>query len=279
MPQLAVFSRLLGFVVHVSSSFFAAPHFFTTLQDHNQPALDALDNDVINYADLRSFQLQLNRHYLIQRLPLRDSTGPAGAAGYAMPRRWYIAVYNSNATRLSEPVKVALDVQYRDINRQLIVCPFNCSNRGRCVDPKPPMPSSALVPLNLGTSDASIVTALGPMQDQSPVDAGFMCMCSPGYGGLTCEGRVQNVTVGSGDQKLGPEDLQPGEWFFYVVTVDQGFNPQSHNLGIQWTIGQPSSPPSNYTTAYISFDQGPLPRWAWGCCCAGFWPGLGTYSG
>jgi hypothetical protein len=36
------------------------------LQDHNEPTLDALDTDVVKYADLRSFQLQLNRHYLLQ---------------------------------------------------------------------------------------------------------------------------------------------------------------------------------------------------------------------
>jgi hypothetical protein len=120
------------------------------------------------------------------------------------------------------------------------------------------------MPLDLGAggpSDASIVTAIGPMQDQSPIDAGFMCVCNPGYAGLTCEGRMQNVTVGSGEQRLGPEVMQPGDWFFYVVSVDSGFNPQAHDLGIQWTIGDPSSPPSNYSGAFISFDQGPLPRW------------------
>jgi hypothetical protein len=37
-----------------------------SLQDHNEPSLDALDTDVVQYADLRSFQLQLNRHYLLQ---------------------------------------------------------------------------------------------------------------------------------------------------------------------------------------------------------------------
>jgi hypothetical protein len=36
------------------------------LQDHNEPTLDALDTDVVKYGDLRSFQLQLNRHYLLQ---------------------------------------------------------------------------------------------------------------------------------------------------------------------------------------------------------------------
>ncbi|KAF6252013.1 hypothetical protein COO60DRAFT_1704488 [Scenedesmus sp. NREL 46B-D3] len=234
-------------------------------KDHNEPSLDALDTDVVQYADLRSFQLQLNRHYLLQRLPVRDAMTPTGTVGYSMPRRWYVAIYNSNATRLSQPVRVVLDVQYRDLNRSPLVCPFNCSGSGRCVDPKPA--SSALMPLDLGTggpSDASVVTAIGPMQDQSPVDAGFMCVCGPGHAGLTCEGRVQNVTVGSGEQRLGPEVLQPGDWFFYVVTVDAGFNPQAHDLGIQWTIGEPSSPPSNYSGAFISFDQGPLPSHALG---------------
>ncbi|WIA36077.1 hypothetical protein OEZ86_007429 [Tetradesmus obliquus] len=234
-------------------------------KDHNEPSLDALDTDVVQYADLRSFQLQLNRHYLLQRLPVRDALSPSGASGYSMPRRWYVAIYNSNATRLSQPARVELNVQYRDLNRSPLVCPFDCSGSGRCVDPKPA--SSALMPLDLGSngpSDASIVTAIGPMQDQSPVDAGFMCVCNPGYAGLTCEGRMQNVTVGSGQQRLGPEVLQPGGWFFYVVTVDSGFNPQQHDLGIQWTIGEPSSPPSNYSGAFISFDQGPLPSHALG---------------
>ncbi|WIA15899.1 hypothetical protein OEZ85_012648 [Tetradesmus obliquus] len=234
-------------------------------KDHNEPSLDALDTDVVQYADLRSFQLQLNRHFLLQRLPVRDALSPSGASGYSMPRRWYVAIYNSNATRLSQPARVELNLQYRDLNRSPLVCPFDCSGSGRCVDPKPA--SSALMPLDLGSngpSDASIVTAIGPMQDQSPVDAGFMCVCNPGYAGLTCEGRMQNVTVGSGEQRLGPEVLQPGGWFFYVVTVVSGFNPQQHDLGIQWTIGEPSSPPSNYSGAFISFDQGPLPSHALG---------------
>jgi hypothetical protein len=78
---------------------------------------------------------------------------------------------------------------------------------------------------------------------------------------LLCEGRVENLTIGSGEQKTGPELLEPGSWYYYIVTVDSKFNPNSDNLGIQWIVGLPSSPPNNYSNAYISFDQGPLHRW------------------
>jgi hypothetical protein len=51
-------------------------------QDHNEPALDALALDVANYADLRSFQLQLNRQFIAVRLPLREGrTGLSGVPG------------------------------------------------------------------------------------------------------------------------------------------------------------------------------------------------------
>jgi hypothetical protein len=46
-----------------------------TLQDHNEPALDGISFDIVNYADLRSFQLQLNRQFINYRLPLRESRG------------------------------------------------------------------------------------------------------------------------------------------------------------------------------------------------------------
>lgn len=202
------------------------------------------------------------------------------------PRRWYVAVYNSNASRLSEPVRVRLWVQYRDLTRQPVACPFDCYGRGRCVDPLSPLqtmqgslpqglPRLAADPKTLGglagsggsgsgggvNPELASVMALGPLQDLSPVDAGFMCTCGQGFGGLLCEGRVQNLTIGSGEQRAGPEVLEPGAWFYYVVTIDSKFNPNSDNLGIQWIVGQPASPPSNYSNAYISFDQGPLHRW------------------
>lgn len=200
----------------------------------------------------------------------------AGARGLTRPRRWYVAIYNSNASRLSEPVRVKLSVQYRDLTRQLVACPFDCNGRGRCGDPLSPLQTMrgsipqglprladgktpGLMSPGLNPELASLM-ALGPLQDLSPVDAGFMCSCSQGFGGLLCEGRVQNLTVGSGEQKVGPEVLDPGAWFYYVVTVASGFNPNSDNLGIQWIVGQPSSPPTNYSNAYISFDQGPLHR-------------------
>jgi len=183
-----------------------------------------------------------------------------------------VAIYNSNASRLSEPARVKLWVQYRDLSRQAIACPFDCNGRGRCLDPLSPLQTmrGALGPQGLGPKAASFspglnpdqasLMALGPLQDFSPVDAGFMCSCGQGFGGLLCEGRVQNLTIGSGEQKVGPELLEPGSWFYYVVTIASGFNPNSDNLGIQWVVGQPSSPPSNYSNAYISFDQGPLHR-------------------
>lgn len=200
-----------------------------------------------------------------------------GTRTLTRPRRWYVAIYNSNASRLSEPARVKLWVQYRDLSKQPIACPFDCNGRGRCVDPLSPLqtmrnslPTQGLggpqrtktpSPLTPGLNpEVASLMALGPLQDLSPMDAGFMCSCAQGFGGLLCEGRVQNMTIGSSEQKAGPELLEPGSWFYYVVTIDSGFNPNSDNLGIQWIVGQPSSPPSNYSNAYISFDQGPLHR-------------------
>lgn len=190
------------------------------------------------------------------------------------PRRWYVAIYNSNASRLSEPARVKLWVQYRDLTRQAVACPFDCNGRGRCIDPLSPLSAMRGAqglprlpdPKTAGLGDPGLnpeltsLMALGPLQDLSPMDAGFMCSCTQGFGGLLCEGRVQNLTIGSGEQKVGPELLEPGSWFYYVVTIDSKFNPNSDNLGIQWIVGQPSSPPNNYSNAYISFDQGPLHR-------------------
>lgn len=227
--------------------------------------------------------VKLYAHYHMCNTALLLSTGNRGLA---RPRRWYVAVYNSNASRLSEPARVHLWVQYRDLTRQAPACPFDCNGRGRCVDPLSPLPGimgrggSALpgsrpqsLPRLPGDSSSNSnsntlglnpelanVIALGPLQDLTPLDAGFMCSCTKGFGGLMCEGRVQNLTVGSGEQKGGPEVLEPGAWSYYVVTIDGGFNPNSDNLGIQWIVGQPSSPPSNFSNAYISFDQGPLQR-------------------
>lgn len=170
------------------------------LQDHNEPCLDALNNDLAQYSDLRSFQLQLNKQYIYTRLPLQNIRGNSNSISitYSMPRRWYVAVYNSNASRLSEPAKLELQVQYRDLNRQQIVCPFNCSDAGKCVDPittqvsswplrngmlGPTMPVGGLGSGGRGggaPDPASVLTAIGPMQDISPVDAGFMCVCDSG---------------------------------------------------------------------------------------------------
>jgi hypothetical protein len=199
-----------------------------------------------------------------------------------------VAVYNSNASRLSEPVRLRLSVQYRDLARQQPVCPFDCSGRGRCSDPASPLPgvrggpprssSSSILPGSIAerrqqataaaaaslSLDTAGQLALGPLQDQSPLDAGFMCTCAEGFGGLLCEGRVHNVTVGSGEQRLGPDVLPPGEWAFFVTTIDGGFNPATNDLGVHWIVGQPASAPSNYTNAYISFDQGPTHRWVGG---------------
>lgn len=215
--------------------------------------------------------------------PPTNTNNTAGGRGLARPRRWYVAIYNSNASRLSEPVRVRLWVQYRDLTRQPVACPFDCYGRGRCVDPLSPLQTmQGSLPQGLprltadpktpgglpgpGGSNPELASrmALGPLQDLSPVDAGFMCTCGQGFGGLLCEGRVQNLTIGSGEQRAGPELLEPGAWFYYIVTIDSKFNPNSDDLGIQWIVGQPSSPPSNYTNAYISFDQGPLHRWVGG---------------
>lgn len=57
------------------------------LQDHNEPALDGITFDLVNYADLRSFQLQLNRQFINYRLPLRDSRG-MGRGEHAWPHCW-----------------------------------------------------------------------------------------------------------------------------------------------------------------------------------------------
>lgn len=49
------------------------------LQDHNEPTLDEMS--LAQYADLRSFQLQLNRQFINYRLPLRESRGPTPGEG------------------------------------------------------------------------------------------------------------------------------------------------------------------------------------------------------
>ena len=106
-----------------------------------------------------------------------------------------------------------------------LVCPFDCSGMGRCTDPRAAASSSA------GDSggptissitqqplpSAAQLTPLGPMQDVVPVDAGFFCDCFPGRGGALCEGVLTAVRVGSGEQRLPPVQLQPGDWAFYQV--------------------------------------------------------------
>jgi hypothetical protein len=47
-------------------------------QDHNEPTLDEMS--LAQYADLRSFQLQLNRQFINYRLPLREARGPTPGA-------------------------------------------------------------------------------------------------------------------------------------------------------------------------------------------------------
>jgi hypothetical protein len=286
LPLLPVWQPPVGSLM--SQLFFPC---YLTWQDHNEPTLDALQQDLLYYADLRSFQLQLNRHFLFYRLPLGGSRGGshhsgrrafglmngsssssggsssrvrAAAAAATMSRRWYVGIYNFNMNKLGEAVKFKVNVKFWDLSGRnpVFFCPFDCSGNGKCVDPL----SASLAQLNPSVlnplaQNPSLMTAVGPLQDRSPVEAGFMCQCNQGFGGMLCEGRLQAVTVGSGEQKLGPEQLQPGQWFYYLLTLDPSFNSQSNDLGIQWTVGLPSSPPSTYPSAFISFDQGPMPRW------------------
>lgn len=57
------------------------PCSYCAMQDHNEPALDGISFDIVNYADLRSFQLQLNRQFINYRLPLRESRGVGPGEG------------------------------------------------------------------------------------------------------------------------------------------------------------------------------------------------------
>lgn len=99
-----------------------------------------------------------------------------------------------------------------------MVCPFNCSGVGKCVDPLAssmgswPYDGGMLGPMAMGgvgpggrsgADAASISTAIGPMQDQSPVDAGFMCACDAGE----CSAAQSNSSSGRVSQQQQQQDL------------------------------------------------------------------------
>lgn len=100
-----------------------------------------------------------------------------------------IAVYNNNHSRTQQPALVDLTARYLDLESGPLACPYDCSGAGVCRDP-----FKMTVPMPGGDAQ------LSPLEGD-PFSEGFVCECRPGRGGLLCEGRQVNVTVGEWGEK------------------------------------------------------------------------------
>jgi hypothetical protein len=241
--------------------------------DGGEPSLGG--DDVDAYADVPSFALQQERHYALRRLrggdaaalatPLPLPGGAAGASSQPLVQRWYVAAYNSNTTRPGTgagDATLRVRASYRDLLRgEPLACPFDCSGRGRCRDPFSPRDGSSGGGNN--SSSGAVVGSSRALKGDQPQRDGFWCECDPGYGGALCEGRQQEGVVvvgggGGGGQPggggggssdggavaLGPRVLAPGQWDYYVLSVDDSFNYRTQDLAIQWVVGPDPEQPA-----------------------------------
>lgn len=208
-------------------------------KDRNEPALDARAKDIQEWSDLRSFSLQQPNHFVMHRL-----RGPQDS----IDKRWMIAVYNNNHSRTEQPATVELTARYLDVDAAPLACPYDCSGgAGACRDP-------FRMPVPMPGGD----TRLAPLEGD-PFSEGFKCACKPGRGGLLCEGRQVNITIGGGGgQDLGVSSLSPGSWDFYVISLSDSFERKQSSLAIEWMVVDPRD--GNYSNALMAFNQGVFPR-------------------
>ena len=222
-------------------------------QDRGPPVLDRAESDVGRYADVSSFMLQQNYHFRLERL-----RGPASS----ISRRWYVGILNNNNSRLQGPAHVKVRAVFRDLSRQPLACPNDCSGEGVCVDPFR-TPGVSTIPPGGSLAAAAgngMVLSGGYVNPDQQMSQGFTCACKAGFGGMLCEGRQWDLVVGMGSQDAGTRALYPGSWDFFRLTVDPGFNYKYMNLGINWVIANVNGVPSNHSNAYLTFDTGAYPR-------------------
>ncbi|GBF97690.1 hypothetical protein Rsub_09748 [Raphidocelis subcapitata] len=193
-----------------------------------------------DWSDLRSFSLQQPNHFVVQRL-----RGPPESI--RDQKKWIVAVYNNNHSRTQQPASVDIAARYLDVDAGPLACPYDCSGAGSCRDP-------FRMPVPMPGGDAR----LAPLEGD-PFSEGFVCACNPGRGGLLCEGRQVNVTVGSGGaQEFGATALPPGAWDFYALTLSDSFQRRQSSLAIEWLVTEPKG--GNYSNALMAFNQGAFPR-------------------
>ncbi|KAL6757925.1 hypothetical protein V8C86DRAFT_1605236 [Haematococcus lacustris] len=191
--------------------------------------------DVVSRADLKSYYLQQAYHYIFRR--------DFATTGYS----FYIGVLNNDARFQGRSATLSLKVQWGTPS-QPFFCPAACNGRGTCVDPRlqpPPSYSTASSPV---PQDAS---------------QGFICKCTPPYGGLTCEGQLQPVIVPSSQQQFNSM-LPAGQWMYYVLQLDArlfSYNMDSLTVGWQVQDGGGAGPLS-LVNAFMTLDENQYPRQA-----------------
>jgi hypothetical protein len=105
-------------------------------------------------------------------------------------------VYNNNHSRTQQAASLDLTAQYLNLDSSHLRCPYDCSGAGSCRDP-------FRMPVPMPGGDAR----LAPLEGD-PFSEGFVCACDPGRGGLLCEGRQVNVSIGG--RCLGAAGGGPG---------------------------------------------------------------------
>ncbi|KXZ51591.1 hypothetical protein GPECTOR_12g555 [Gonium pectorale] len=208
-----------------------------------------------NIADLRSYFLQQNLHYVLTRnLIAGVSTDDGWAAEY------YVAVHNNrqrftgdaqNAALLYPQANVTIRVRWSTGSGPAL-CPNDCYGGGTCHDPWG---------ANSTSLPASIFPAFPAGVSNPPGPPDFMCGCTAGRGGRLCEGRIANMTLPSGERDAAGA-LAPGQWSFSVLSLDPaGFSYARDTVAIRWRVidGSPD-PAAKYSNAYLTIDENAFPR-------------------
>ncbi|KAG2494677.1 hypothetical protein HYH03_007193 [Edaphochlamys debaryana] len=231
--------------------------------------------DITRYADLRSYFLQQDFHYLM----LRDLTaGPATGAVRAQSApyaEYYVAVYNNDQRFTRDPqllfpaANVTVKARWRtspssgsSTGSAAVggdppgpLCPGDCFNHGVCYDPWDLANAGSLPP-----------TLLPPVTATAAKPEDFQCACRGDWGGTMCEGALRNVTVSTSGQTYTELGRQPGGWTFYLLQFNR-FD-YRNDLAIQWSVKDaqapggpaPTDPPTSYANAFLTIDEHAFPR-------------------